>query len=251
MSWFWFCHKGTVSGASSLWARVSLNDKCLWVYDLWRQKATSKINPACVNSNGWKEGGLMTVWSHMDVFILQYLVCKRLESKKKGSPADPFQGAGHMPAGRDQYKLMANQLRASPVPEEEVHELIVRIALWWCPRFLVEIERGGFKHAISSHEGWIQTVSKWKDMLKVFHVIQDMKVINPLPPPSTVCWLISVITRILALAAVNVHTYLNVSACALFCVNCMKRFFLEDSCYKSMLIQKPLTSCMWSEFHLN
>lgn len=130
---------------SSFWAHVSLNDKCLWVYELWRQKATKQNQPCgvCELQRRWKEGGLMTVLSHVGVFILQYLVCKRkLESKKEAllilsKELDTCQQE------RDQYKLMANQLRERHQSlKKKYRELIVRITLCWCPCSLTEIERG-------------------------------------------------------------------------------------------------------------
>lgn len=73
----------------------------------------------------------MTVLSHVGVFILQYLVCKRkLESKKEAllilsKELDTCQQE------RDQYKLMANQLRERHQSlKKKYRELIVRITLW-------------------------------------------------------------------------------------------------------------------------
>lgn len=139
----WQGHCGRYFG--SLWAHVSLNDKCLWVYDLWRQKATKPSQPCRVHElhRGWEEGGLGAVLSRGDVFVLQFLVCKRkLESKKEAllilsKELDTCQQE------RDQYKLMANQLRERHQSlKKKYRELIVRMTLPWRPCSRMEIERG-------------------------------------------------------------------------------------------------------------
>lgn len=169
---FWFRHEGdSVRVYSSLLAYMSLTNKCLWVYDLktTTKRQQNETNPSlqCVwtpSSACQTEGGQWRVLSsRVALFILQYLVCKRkLESKKEAllilsKELDTCQQE------RDQYKLMANQLRERHQSlKKKYRELIVRIASPWRPCFLLKRARFNVR-AVSLERRWIHTVPKWKN----------------------------------------------------------------------------------------
>lgn len=150
---------------------------------IWSLKTKSKAKstlqsvwtPAGERKEAWWQ--FWVTW--MCLFCSTWCV-KEAGEVRKGSPADPFQGAGHLPAGRDQYKLMANQLRERHQSLKKYRELMRTYYVMVMSPFPCGDRKGALSMR-SLLKGWIQTVSKWKDM-KVFHVIRTWKSSTPLPP---------------------------------------------------------------------
>lgn len=140
----WFCLEGSRSGTVQPFsACVSYWQMSLGIRSLKTEKATEQNEkPArrvCYTQARWR-------FDRQSLgFILQYLVCKRkLESKKEAllilsKELDTCQQE------RDQYKLMANQLRERHQSlKKKYRELIVRITSQWRSWSLVKIERRRF-----------------------------------------------------------------------------------------------------------